>query len=125
MDIVKSLRSLVSALALIVSLVGVTTAPAYAVAGPVDCAPMQTMKQAHDCCKAPATVKACCSDRNDASGQGGPIQSRVQINPNLMPAPGIFVALLSPADRSIVRADGMPPRSGPVDLPTLLSTLLL
>jgi hypothetical protein len=122
MDVVKSLRTAFSALALIVALVGVSIVPAYAGQARPGCAP--AVKGAHDCCKTPV-LKACCADRSDTSNQGAPAQSKVQVNPNLTAAPAIFVVDLAASVRSIVRPQSMPRRAGPLDLPTLLSTLLI
>jgi hypothetical protein len=120
LDIVKSLRPAFSALALIVALIGVATVPAYAGQDRRDCAPAA---RTHDCCKTPV-LKACCSDRSDASNQSGPVQSRVTVNPNLTPLPAVFVPDLSFVVRAVTAAQATP-RAGPIDLPTLLSTLLI
>jgi hypothetical protein len=122
MDTVKSLRPAFAALALVVALVGVSTVPAYAGPAREGCAP--AVKGAHDCCKTPV-LKACCSDRSDASRQGAPAESKVQVNPNLTAAPAIFVVDLASNVRPIVRPQSTPLRAGPLDLPTLLSTLLI
>jgi hypothetical protein len=121
MDVVKSFRAALSALTLVVALISASIVPAYAVQGP-ECAPVA--KGAHDCCKIPV-LKACCSDRSDTSRQGAPAQSKVQVNPNLTAAPAIFIADLASSARSIVRPQSTPRRAGPLDLPTLLSTLLI
>ena len=117
----KSLRTAFSVLALVVALIGVTTMPAYAGQGRPGCTPAPT---AHSCCKTPI-LKACCSDPSDTSSQGAPAQSKVQLNPNLAAAPAIFVVDLASSVRSTVRPQSTPLRAGPLDLPTLLSTLLI
>jgi hypothetical protein len=122
MDIVKSLRTAFSVLALVVALIGVSIVPASAGQGRPGCAPVVT--GAHDCCTRPV-LKACCSERSDASNQGAPAQSRVQVNPNFTAAPAIFVVDLSSAVRPIGRAQSAPLHAGPPDLPTFLSTLLI
>jgi hypothetical protein len=120
MDIVPSLRTAVSALALIVTLIGVATAPAYAGQARRDCAPAA---RTHDCCKTPV-LKACCSDRSDTSNQSGPVQSRVRVNPNFAALPTVLVFDLSAVVRAVAVTQATP-RAGPIDLPTLLSTLLI
>ena len=121
MDIVKSLRTVFSAFALIVALIGVSTVPAYA--GPVRPSCVPAVKGAHDCCKTPV-LKACCPDRSDTSNQGAPAQSKVQVTPNFTAAPAMFVADLALVVRSVA-AEQTHTRGGPGDLPTLLSTLLI
>jgi len=119
MDIVTSLRT--AALALIVALIGGTIAPAFAAERSRACGPMAM--SAHSCCKTPV-LKACCSDQSERSNDRAPAQSRVQVNPNFTVAPAMFVIDVASAVRGIA-ADQAAPRAGPVDLPTLLSTLLL
>jgi hypothetical protein len=121
MDIVKSVRTVFSAFALIVALIGVSTVPAYAGPARQGCVP--AVRGAHDCCKTPV-LKACCPDRSDTSNQGAPAQSKVQVNPNFAAAPAIFVVDLALVVRSIA-AERTHTRAGPGDLPTLLSTLLI
>ena len=101
MDVVKSFRAAFSALALVVALVTVTTVPAYAAKDRRDCGPAKST--AHDCCKAPATIKACCDDRSDTSSQGAPVPAKIHVNPNLTAAPAFFVVDLASAARSLVR----------------------
>ena len=120
-EIVKSFRTAVSALALIVALVSATVVPVYAVEGAPRCAP-QTLTD-HGCCKAPV-LKACCSDRSDPSDQSGPAQPRVHVAPNFSAACSVFVVNTASSIR-VRAAQNAEPRAGPVDLPTLLSTLLL
>jgi hypothetical protein len=122
-SIVKSLRTAVSALAVIVALISVTIAPVSAGPAGDACTPTSTVKAAHDCCKTPV-LKACCSERSDWPNQGAPAQSRVQLNPNIIAAPAIFVVDLSSGVRTIA-AEQAAPRAGPTDLPTFLSTLLI
>jgi hypothetical protein len=117
---VKSLRAAFAALALIVALTGVATVPAYAGQGRRDCAPAA---RTHDCCKTPV-LKACCADRSDASNQSGPVQSRVRVNPNFTALPTVLVFDLSSVVRAVAVIQATP-RAGPIDLPTLLSTLLI
>ncbi len=121
MDVVNSLRTAFSALALIVALIGVSTMPAYAGQVRPGCTPAATT---HDCCKTPV-LRACCADRSDTSRQGAPAQSKVQVNPNLTAAPAIFIVDLASSVRPTVRPESTSLRAGPLDLPTLLSTLLI
>jgi hypothetical protein len=118
---VKSVRTVFSAFALIVALIGVSTVPAYA--GPARPGCVSAVRGAHDCCKTPV-LKACCPDRSDTSNQRAPAQSKVQVNPNFAAAPAIFVVDLALVVRSVA-AERTHTRAGPGDLPTLLSTLLI
>jgi hypothetical protein len=122
MDIVKPLRTALWALALIVALIGVTM-PAYADQGRAGCRPASA-NAGHDCCKTPV-LRACCSDRSNTHDQGAPVQSRIQVHPNYIAAPAVFVTDLSSRLRAPAANHATAPRAGPVDLPTLLSTLLL
>ena len=79
---------------------------------------------AHECCKTPI-LKTCCTDRSDPSRQSGPAQPSVQVSPNFTAAPAIFVVNLASAARKTGAVQPVPPRAGPIDLPTLLSTLVL
>jgi hypothetical protein len=119
--IVKSLRTAVSAVALIVALFSAMVVPTYAVEGRSRCAP-ETVSD-HGCCKTPV-LKACCSNPSDRSNQGTPAQPRVQVAPGFSAVPSVFVVNIASSVR-VRSAGGAPPRAGPVDLPTLLSTLLL
>jgi hypothetical protein len=119
MDIVKSLRT--AALALILALLGVTIVPTYAAQGSSDC--RRAIASAHGCCKTP-TLKACCADRSERSGQSVPAGSRVQVNPQFAPI-SAFVVDQVPLAAGTDAALNAAPRASPVDLPTLLSTLLL
>jgi hypothetical protein len=121
MDIVKSVRTAFAAFALIVALIGASIVPAYARQGRTPCAP--GAKAAHDCCKTPV-LKACCSDPSSTSTQGGPAQAKIQVSPHFTATPAIFVADLTSGVRSTGAMQSMP-RAGPIDLPTLLSTLLI
>ena len=122
MDTVKSLRTAFTAVTLAVALISVSTVPSYAGQTRPGCAP--ATKAAHDCCKTPV-LKACCSDGSNTSSQGIPVQAKIQVSPTLTAAPAIFVVDLVSTARSIVRPQTAPLRAGPLDLPTLLSTLLI
>ena len=123
LDIVKSVRSVLSAVALIVAFVGASIVPAYAGQARPACGP-PAATAAHECCKTPI-LKACCTNRSDQSRQSGPTQPRVQVNPNFTAVPPIFVVDLASAFRTTGAIQPTPPRAGPLDLPTLLSTLLI
>ena len=121
MGIVNPLRTAFSALALVVALLGVSIVPGYADQGRPGCTP--AVKAAHSCCKTP-TLKACCSDRSERSSQSAPAQSRVEVNPNFTAAAAIVIVDLVERVRAAASQHATP-RAGPVDLPTLFSTLLI
>jgi hypothetical protein len=121
--IVKSVRFPISALTLVVVLVAASIVPVYGVQARPECRPIAA-QAAHDCCKAPI-LNACCAARSDGSQQSGPAQSKVQLDPSFTAAPAILIADLISRTRSVGTIASAPPRVVPLDLPILLSTLLL
>jgi hypothetical protein len=84
-----------------------------------------TAKQ-HDCGKAPTIASCCCGDQGDVSNQSGPVESRVQLNPSLTFAPCVVVTVdFSSLHALHVAWNTSPPRSSPLDRPTLFSSLLI
>ena len=122
MFIVNS-RRVASALALIVALIGASIVPVYAGTARAQCAGSAANAE-HACCKTPI-LTACCTDRSDTSTQGGPTPAKFQVTPGFSAAPAIFFVDLRNAVRSTGAIQPTPPRAGPLDLPTLLSSLLI
>jgi hypothetical protein len=120
--IVIALRTRLSALALIASVVVATTGPLFAFAATH---PVCVTKQ-HDCGKTARIVPCCCSDRPDASRQGGLVESNVQLARGLSiaPATGDTLAVLR-MTRCPMRVDTSPLLGGRLDLPTLFASLLI
>lgn len=104
----------------LVAIVGATAAPAFAeVVHPV-CVTNQ-----HECGKTAKIAPCCCGHQADTSNQGGPAQSRTQIDSAAASVACAFGP--SPASgyfSTMFRAHAAP-RAGPVDLPTLFACLLI
>jgi hypothetical protein len=117
---VKSAPTTLSTIVLLVAVIGITGVPVFA----AEVHPVCATKQ-HDCGRT-AKITCCCEDQGNTSNQGGPVESRVQLNASLIPAAGVS-AITGSADLCpmIVRAHISPPRAGPVDLPTLFASLLI
>ena len=120
-DIVNGLRSRLSTAILLTAIFSTATVPAFAGERHVVCVAKQ-----HDCGKAATISQCCCGDAGDSSNANGPVESRIQIAPNVattnLPTVVPFSATLA---LSLVRAAASPPRAGPVDLPTLFASLLI
>ena len=123
--IVKSPRitrsPIVVVMALIGSLIGTGVVPVFANQIHPVCA-----AKAHDCGKAARITRCCCGDQGDASNQRGTVESRVRLDANLTPAPGVS-AMTGSADPCpmTVGAYASPPRACPLDLPTRFVSLLI
>ena len=118
---VKSPRTMLSAIALLVAVIVATGLPALANQVHPICATQQ-----HDCGVAARITTCCCSDEGDAANPGGPAESTVQLNASLTPVPAAFATAAFPdLCRTMVRPHTSPPCSGPVDLPTLFASLLI
>jgi len=116
---VKSVRLIVSALALVVAIVGASTAPAFATGISRKCG-----TSIHDCCKAPI-IKSCCSAQSDDANPGGPTESKVRFAPNVSATPVAVAGTMFLAITPVPRVLMIPPRAHPADLPILHSTLLI
>jgi hypothetical protein len=121
LDIVKSVRTALSAMTLLVAMTATATVPAFAgLLHPV-CASTQ-----HDCGQTPKIVSCCCGDEHASPTESTPVQSRVQIRADFSSMPAVTSALqvaMTPHARTPVHTS--PPNRGVVDLPTLFSSLLI
>jgi hypothetical protein len=112
-------RVKLSALVLVAVVIGLAGAPLVAETRHCDQKP-------HDCGKVTRIAPCCCGDHGDASNQGGPVETGVQINPGVHVIPALFSSVdFSHQDRTIARLDTSPPRGSPLDLPTLFASLLI
>jgi hypothetical protein len=118
---VKTVRSKMLAIALIAAVISAFGGPAFAgLIHPV-CAP-----KLHECGDTARITKCCCDDQGEASNQAGPVESRVQVNPDVTFVPVVFRSMdCSGLYRSFVRPHTSPPRATPLDLPTLFASLLI
>ena len=114
-------RARFSALLLVAAIIGAIGVPVFAGAIHAICAAKQ-----HDCGKAPTIASCCCGDQGDASSQGGPVESSVQLNPSLTFAPCVVVTVdFSSLHAMHVGSNTSPPGASPLDRPTLFSSLLI
>jgi hypothetical protein len=118
---VKSRRTVLPAVALIVTFLGVTAAPAFAgILHPI-CAATH-----HDCGNTTKIASCCCGDEFNGSAQSVPAQARTQVDSGAAVLDGPIV----PSSLDPVRLNTMfralaAPRAAPVDLPTLFACLLI
>jgi hypothetical protein len=110
------------------SVVVLIAAVASAIAAPVFAAPIHPACAAneHDCGKAIRIVSCCCDDRSDASNPSGPVESRVRVVPALTFTPLVAATTDGPRlQRMSLEIQTSPPRTTPLDLPTLFASLLI
>ena len=107
-------------LRLLVAILGVAAAPAFAALVHPVCAAKQ-----HDCGTSTKIVSCCCGDQSDASRPTAPAPSTVQLIRIPMAVSGLpgVVSDTTPSG-TFFRAQTAP-RAGPVDLSTLFSCLLI
>ena len=76
-------------------------------------------------CDPTATIaNCCCHDRGDGSTQGGPVETKVQVNPNLTVALAVFAPIdFSQPHGTIARPHTSAPFTNPLDHPTLFASL--
>jgi hypothetical protein len=118
---VRSARRALSALALIISVIGTAAVPAFAGLGH----PVCTLKH-HDCGQAARIGPCCCGDQGDASNPTGPVESHVTLHAPMTMAPADLASTPALADsRHLVRPHTGPARAAPPDLPTLFASLLI
>jgi hypothetical protein len=80
----------------------------------------------HDCGKAPTLKACCCGDQSNISDRIGPTAVKVTCRVTLLRIAAVaadIVVLASP--HAFTAAHASPPRSSPVDRPTLFATLLI
>lgn len=120
--IVKSVRASLSAIGLVLAIIASSSMTALMAATH----PICTIKE-HDCGKVPTIKPCCCGDQGDSARPSGPASAKVIVSVTFFP-----VALASDADtfaaastHAITHWPISPPRSSPVDLPTLFASLLI
>ena len=119
--IVKSVRTSLSVISLVVALVGSTSLSAFVAAVRPVCA-----AEHHDCAKTPTIKACCCGDPSGTSDHTGPMVSKVTFSGTLVPVAPIVADIVLPASPDASRAaHASPPRSSRVDLPTLFASLLI
>jgi hypothetical protein len=78
----------------------------------------------HGCGNGP-TIKPCCCGHG-TSDQAGPTVARVTFNGTLRPVATVAADMFVPGSpHAFARSNASPPRSSPVDLPTLFACLLI
>jgi len=119
--IVKSARTILSVIALLVAMTGAATVPAFAT--PIH--PVCATKQ-HDCGRATTITKCCCGDEPASQMQSTPAQTRVEVRADLSTVPVIMHAVLvATTSNTPIRIHTSPPHRHLVDLPTLFSSFLI
>jgi hypothetical protein len=108
-------------LVLTISVLTTATIPAFA--GQVH--PLCTAKH-HDCGEAPTIRPCCCGGQDNASDQGGPVESTVRLTAPAMPVVADLTFVV-PSDvfHAFDRPYSGPTRAAPRDLPTLFASLLI
>jgi hypothetical protein len=119
--VVSFLRTKVSAVALVASLLVAVGGSVFAQAGHPVCVAKQ-----HECGKT-ATISTCCCGAQDATGPDStPGQSRVEVSGDMTPAPALpHIVTIVSTPRSLAPVQTSPPRLCLLDLPTLLVTFLI
>jgi hypothetical protein len=119
--VVSFLRSKVSAVALVASLLVAVGGSVFAQAGHPVCVAKQ-----HECGKT-AKISSCCCSAQDALGPDStPIQSRVEVRGDMTPTPALphSVSIVA-SPPSVAPVHTPPPRLCLLDLPTLFVTFLI
>lgn len=116
------LRAKVSAIALIMTMLAMTSADVLGAQGRYD---MCTARQ-HDCGTTAKIARCCCGSQNDSSRSPAPVEARAQIAPDVTAVPIVVstAALLSPDTRTS-QIESSPPPLPHADLPTLFASLLI
>jgi hypothetical protein len=117
---VKSVCTSLSAISVVVALIGSASVSAF-VAG---IHPLCTAKQ-HDCGTGPLIQACCCADQSGTTDQTAP-NAKVTFNVTLLPVAAVAAHLFVPVSTHASMPTVVPPpRSSPVDLPTLFASLLI
>jgi hypothetical protein len=119
---VSSLRRKLSAIVLIAAVVTTTGATLIAQGAQHEaCATNH-----HECDDTARIAQCCCGHASDASNQGGPVESRVQLTVDLSPLP-VALAAGTFADTSgtSFQVHTSPPSVSPPDLATRFAPLLI
>jgi hypothetical protein len=118
---VRPTRITSAAFVLAVAIVATTATPMFAIREHVVC-----VGQRHDCGTTARISACCCGDQGDPSGQGGPVEPRIQLGGKPTLATTILITAVPPVLRAIsVHPQTSPQRDVPLDLPTILGTLLI
>lgn len=118
---VSFLRTKVSAVSLVMSMLVAVAGPLFAQAGHPVCAAKQ-----HECGKSAKVVKCCCGDQNASRNDSTPVQPRVEVRGDMTAAsvvPNVTHVMSQPA--SFAKIDTSPPRLCLLDLSTLFVTFLI
>ena len=120
--IVLSRSRKLSAIALIVALLAATSSTLIAECAQPDACAMTH----HECDHTARITECCCGHASDASHQGGPIESRVQLTVDLSPLP-VALAAGTFADTSgtSFQVHTSPPSVSPPDFATRFAPLLI
>jgi len=119
--IVKSVRTSLSAISMVLALIGSSSVSAFIAAAH----PICTVKH-HDCGDAPTIKPCCCGDQSNLSDQSGPTTEKVTFSTTLLPVAVVAAARIVPTSTpGLTHSQLSPPRSSSVDLPTLFATLLI
>ena len=111
-----------SAIALVVALVAATSATLIAECAQPEACPMQH----HECDQTVRITECCCGHASDASHQGGPIESRVQLTVDLSTLPlALAVRAFADTPGTSVRVHTAPPSVYPPDFATRFAPLLI
>ena len=117
----KSARTILSVIALLVAMTATATVSAYAAPGHPICATKQ-----HDCGRTTTITKCCCGDEPASQMQSTPVQTRVDVRADLSPVPAIMHPVLAATIANTPpRIQTSPPHRYLVDLPTLFSSFLI
>jgi hypothetical protein len=117
---VKSVRTLLSALSVVVALIGSASVSAFVTGAH----PICTAKQ-HDCGTGPKIQACCCGDQSNTSDQTAPT-AKVMVSVTLLPVAAVTANTFVPVStHAFTPAQAPPPRSSPADLPTLFASLLI
>jgi hypothetical protein len=118
---VTSRRTTLSAIALLIALLGSTALPLCAEPASRNCA-----TRPDDCRGTTTMTTCCCCGHGDESNQGGTTETDVQLSASLAPVSGVVEAAAAQDPcRTPIRQQTSPTRSGSLDLPTLFATLLI
>jgi hypothetical protein len=118
---VKSVRSSLSAIIVIVALAGSTGLSAFLPLIHPACTAMH-----HDCGQAPTLKACCCGDQSNISDRIGPTVAKVTCRVTLVRVAAVATDIVVPASpHAFTATHASPPRSSPVDRPTLFATLLI
>jgi len=118
--IVRSARSFISALALILAVM--TTATVPAVAGQVH---LVCVTQVHDCGRTAAIKPCCCGGQGESPNQSGPVESTVRLTAPVTPACADLVHIAPAVLGRIARINAETVRAASFGLSSLFRSLLI